>query len=268
MERIIFTNVSKCFSHNPGRQLFRGHLREWLRPVKTSVFYALRDISLSVRDGEGLAIIGANGAGKSTLLSLATQLCPPDEGKVEVRGGVAAMLELGSGFHVELTGEENLWVNASLLGLSRKRTSELFELIVEFSGLQEFMAQPLRTYSSGMAMRLAFSVAIHAEPDILLIDEVIVVGDQAFQTQCFKRMLALRQAGTTMVCASHSPAILREMCDQAIWLDHGQLVAKGTLDEVLAAYEASQAVVDIAVSSGPHTELSNPLRHSSGTARP
>jgi ABC-type polysaccharide/polyol phosphate transport system ATPase subunit len=247
MERINFRNVSEYFSLNAGRHLLRGHIREWFRPAEKRVFYALRDVSLSVRDGEGLAIIGSNGAGKSTLLSLATRLCQPDQGKVEVRGRVAAMLELGSGFHIDLTGEENLRVNASLLGLSRKNTNELFDSIVDFSGLQEFIAEPLRTYSSGMVMRLAFSVAIHAEPDILLIDEVIAVGDHAFQTKCFKRMVELRKAGKTMVCASHSPALLREMCDQAIWLDHGQLVAEGSLDEVLDAYQADRAGLDVAL---------------------
>jgi ABC-type polysaccharide/polyol phosphate transport system ATPase subunit len=237
MERIRFHNVSKSFSLTGGRKLMGGHLLDWFRRTENNTFYALRNISLTVNDGESLAVVGANGAGKSTLLNLATRLCYPDEGEVQIRGRLAALLELGSGFHNDLTGAENLRISASLLGLGRDETAERFGPIVEFSGLGEFIHQPLRTYSAGMMMRLAFSVAIHTDPDIVLIDEVISVGDQAFQDQCFERMAALRRAGKTMVCVSHSPTLLRRMCDRAIWLDHGQLMAQGSLEEVLASYE-------------------------------
>jgi ABC-type polysaccharide/polyol phosphate transport system ATPase subunit len=237
MERVSFRNVSKQFSYNAGRHLLRGHLREWLHPAATRTFFALRDVSFTVRDGDGLAVIGANGAGKSTLLNLATQLCRPDEGTTKLNGRVAPLLELGSGFHGDLTGDENLRINASILGLSRKRTREMYNSIVDFSGLGEYMDQPLRTYSTGMVMRLAFSIAMHADPDILMIDEVIAVGDQGFQAKCFERLVDFRRAGKTMLCASHSPAVLREMCNQAIWLDKGRIVAHGQLDEVLELYE-------------------------------
>ena len=235
--RLAFHHVSKRFSYTPSRKLLRTHAQNWFRPAKSNVFYALRDVSFSVRDGEGLAVIGPNGAGKSTLLGVATQLCYPEEGSVSVNGRVAALLELGSGFHSDLTGEENLRINASLLGMSRKTTNDLFEAIVDFSGLGDFIQQPLRIYSTGMVLRLAFSVAIHADPDILVIDEVIAVGDSAFQAKCFERLLQFRRAGKTILCATHSAALLLEICDKAIWLDHGHLVAEGSLQEILAAYE-------------------------------
>jgi lipopolysaccharide transport system ATP-binding protein len=181
-------------------------------------------------------VVGNNGAGKSTLLSLVAGLSRPDEGTVEVNGQVAALLELGSGFHPYLTGRENVRLNASLLGLSRQRTGELFEQIVEFSGIGEFIDEPLRTYSSGMVMRLAFSVAVTIDPEILLIDEVLAVGDAAFQAKCFDKIREFRHAGKTMVCVSHASGMVRELCDQAIWLDHGELIMSGTVAEVTEAY--------------------------------
>jgi len=237
MDRIVFQNVSKKFVLSGGRQLLRGHVRNWLGRSGRQPFYALRNVSFAVREGESLAVIGANGAGKSTLLNIVTGLCPPDEGKLTVNGRLSAVLDLGAGFHVDLTGEENLRLNASLMGLSRARTAELFDQIVEFSGVGEFMQQPLRTYSAGMIMRLAFSVAIHVDPEILVVDEAFGVGDQAFHARCFERMLAFRKAGKTMVCVSHGLDLLRQMCDRAMWLDHGQVILEGKLEDVLAAYE-------------------------------
>jgi len=175
------------------------------------------------------------------LLNLATRLCPPDEGEVSVNGRLSAVLELGAGFHHDLTGAENLRLNASLFGLTRRGTEDLFDQIVDFSGVEEFIDQPLRTYSAGMVMRLAFSVAINVDPDILVVDEALAVGDQAFHAKCFDRMLDFRKAGKTMLVVSHSPATLRHMCDRAIWLDHGKIVGHGALDEVLEAYEARSA---------------------------
>jgi ABC-type polysaccharide/polyol phosphate transport system ATPase subunit len=236
MDRIIFRNVTKTFSLGGGRKLLRGHVRDWFDPSLRRKFTALRDVSFTVREGESLAIVGANGAGKSTLLNLATRLCYPDQGAVEVNGRFAAVLELGHGFHGDLTGAENLRLCAALSGLSRQRVAEVFEAMVEFSGVGEFIDQPLRAYSAGMIMRLAFAVAVHVDPDILVIDEVIAVGDQAFQAKCFERMLEFRRMGKTIMCASHAPEILRRMCDRAIWLDHGQLIATGTLEKVLTAY--------------------------------
>jgi ABC-type polysaccharide/polyol phosphate transport system ATPase subunit len=241
MERVVFQNVSKRFYLNGGRKLISGHLDDLLHGSHKHSFYALRDISFVVREGESLAVVGANGAGKSTLLNLATRLCPPDDGEVAVNGRLSAVLELGAGFHHDLTGEENLRLNASLFGLTRRRTADLFDQIVDFSGVGEFIEQPLRTYSAGMVMRLAFSVAINIDPDILVVDEALAVGDQAFHTKCFDRMLDFRKVGKTMLVVSHSPETLRHMCDRAIWLDHGKIVGHGALDEVLRAYEARSA---------------------------
>ena len=187
----------------------------------------MRNVSFRLEEGESLAIVGSNGAGKSTLLGLAAGLTLPDEGSVVVNGRIAALLELGSGFHPDLTGAENLVLNAALLGLSKRKTNELFDRIVEFSGIGEFIDDPLRTYSSGMVMRLAFSIAIQCEPDILLIDEVLAVGDASFQEKCREALVAFRRAGKSMLFVSHSPAPVREMCDRAIWIDHGAVMMDG-----------------------------------------
>jgi ABC-type polysaccharide/polyol phosphate transport system ATPase subunit len=194
-------------------------------------------VSFSLEEGESLAIIGSNGAGKSTLLSLSAGLTLPDQGAVQVNGRIAALLELGSGFHPDLTGAENLVLNAALLGLSRRKTNQLFDRIVEFSGIGEFIGDPLRTYSSGMIMRLAFSVAIQCEPDILLIDEVLGVGDASFQEKSKEALVSFRRAGKSLLFVSHSPASVREMCDRALWIDHGSVMMDGSVKAVLEAYQ-------------------------------
>ncbi|HWQ57273.1 MAG TPA: ABC transporter ATP-binding protein [Bryobacteraceae bacterium] len=197
-------------------------------------------MSFRVEPRESLAVIGPNGAGKSTLLSLVAGLAKPDEGVIAVTGRVAALLELGSGFHYDLTGAENVRLNASLLGLTRKETSRLFDSIVDFSGIGDFIREPLRTYSSGMVMRLAFSIAVNVDPDILLIDEVLAVGDQSFQAKCFEEIHKLRRNGKTLLCVSHAPGMLHELCDRAIWLDRGELVMEGPLGKVADAYAGRQ----------------------------
>jgi ABC-type polysaccharide/polyol phosphate transport system ATPase subunit len=237
MVLIEFHHVSKTFSHTGGAKLLGTHLRESFRPAKkTEAFYALKDVSFRVEPGQSLGIIGSNGAGKSTLLSLVAGLSQPNEGFVHVNGRVAALLELGSGFHPDLTGRENVALNASLLGLSRKRAAECFEAIVEFSGIGEFIEEPIRTYSSGMNMRLAFSVAVHVNPDILIIDEVLAVGDQQFQAKCFEKILGFKQAGKTLLFVSHTPDLVKRFCDQALWLHRGEALMQGTPEEVLRAY--------------------------------
>lgn len=234
---IEFQNVSKWFPHSSGRQLLRTHITRWFGRVHHEPFRVLRDVSFQLRDGESLAIVGSNGAGKSTLLSLAAGLTLPDRGTVKVQGRIAALLELGSGFHPDLTGAENLVLNAALLGLSKKRTGELFDQIVDFSGIGQFIDDPLRTYSSGMVMRLAFSVAIQCSPDVLLIDEVLAVGDAQFQEKSREALEAFRRAGKAMLFVSHSALAVRQMCDRAIWIDHGSVMMQGPVDEVLDAYE-------------------------------
>ncbi len=234
---IEFQNVSKCFPHSTGRQLLRTHIARWFGKVHNAPFHALRDVSFRLDEGESLAIIGSNGAGKSTLLSLAAGLTPPDQGQVRVNGRIAALLELGSGFHPDLTGAENLVLNAALLGLSKRKTNQLFDRIVEFSGIGEFIDDPLRTYSSGMIVRLAFSVAIQCEPDILLIDEVLAVGDASFQEKSREALVAFRKAGKSMLFVSHASAAVKEMCDRALWIDHGSVMMDGSVHDVLDAYQ-------------------------------
>jgi ABC-type polysaccharide/polyol phosphate transport system ATPase subunit len=234
---IEFQNVSKWFPHSTGRQLLRTHITRWFGKVHHEKFYALRNVSFQLEDGESLAIVGSNGAGKSTLLSLAAGLTFPDEGQVRVNGRIAALLELGSGFHPDLTGAENLVLNAALLGLSKRKTRELFDGIVEFSGIGQFIDDPLRTYSSGMVVRLAFSIAIQCDPDILLIDEVLAVGDAAFQEKSREALVAFRRAGKSLLFVSHAAHSVRQMCDRAVWIDHGAVMMDGRVNEVLDAYQ-------------------------------
>jgi ABC-type polysaccharide/polyol phosphate transport system ATPase subunit len=240
MSVIEFHNVSKKFHRHAGQMLLRNHLTRFFARQKEDPFFALKHVSFSVDRGESLAVIGSNGAGKSTLLGLAAGVSQPDEGVVTVNGQVAALLELGSGFHPDLTGRENVRLNAALLGLSRRQTAEAFERIVEFSGIREFIDEPLRTYSTGMVMRLAFSVAVNRDPEILLIDEILAVGDAAFQTKCIEKVHEFRNAGKTLLCVSHSNMI-RQLCDRAIWLDHGELILSGAVADVAEAYAGRQA---------------------------
>jgi ABC-type polysaccharide/polyol phosphate transport system ATPase subunit len=241
MVAIQFQGVSKSFIKHAGRMLLRDRALNLISSRHRERFFALKNVSFELEQGEGLAVVGANGAGKSTLLSLVAGLAQPDTGSVHVNGRVVPLLELGSGFHPDLTGNENIRVNASLIGLSRKRTSELFEQIIEFSGIGDFIHEPLRTYSTGMIMRLAFSVAVHMDPEILLIDEVLAVGDRAFQEKCFERLRHFRRAGKTLLCVSHAAGMVQELCDDAIWLDHGELMMNGRLRDVVQAYEGTRA---------------------------
>jgi len=236
MSVIEFHNVSKGFRRRSGRALLRTHLSRWFQRGDPERFLALRNVSFKLDHGEGLAVFGANGAGKSTLLSLVAGLAPPDEGHVIVNGQIAALFELGSGFHSDLTGVENIRLNASLLGLRRARVRALFDQIVEFSGIGDFVEEPLRTYSSGMLMRLAFSVAIHLDPEVLVVDEVLAVGDAAFQQKCFDKILEFRKAGKTLLCVSHAVGMVQQFCDRALWLDHGELLMDGKIGQVFDAY--------------------------------
>jgi ABC-type polysaccharide/polyol phosphate transport system ATPase subunit len=233
---IELDGVSKSFSRHSGKMLLRKHVESWFRG-RTEPFYALKDVSFRIEPGEGVAFVGTNGAGKSTLLAVIAGLAEPDAGAVRVAGHIGALLQLGAGFHPDLTGSENLRLNASLLGLSRKRTEELFDSILEFAGIGDFIEEPLRTYSSGMMMRLAFAVAVQMDPDIFIIDEVLAVGDHAFQAKCRAKILELKASGKTLLCVSHAAAGVQHLCERAIWLDHGQVVLDGPLTEVVDAYE-------------------------------
>jgi ABC-type polysaccharide/polyol phosphate transport system ATPase subunit len=240
MAVIEFSGVSKYFSHGAGRQLLRGHVKGFFQRGGREKFVALNDVSFALEAGETVAVIGANGAGKSTLLALVAQLAEPDRGNVTVRGRVAALLELGSGFHSDLSGRENVRLNASLLGLGRAKLSRIFDDIVDFSGVGDFIEEPLRTYSSGMVMRLAFSVAINVAPDILIVDELLAVGDQSFQTKCLAKILEFQKEGKTLLCVSHVASAVQQLCRRALWLDHGKLMMDGASEEVVEAYRQSQ----------------------------
>src|SRR5581483_5490117 len=196
MNIVEFQNVTKIYYRHGERVLLRNRLQQLLSRRRAESFAAVQNVSFAMKRGESMAIVGPNGAGKSTLLSLVAGLSKADSGSIAVNGRIAALLELGSGFHPDLTGRENVRLNAALLGLTRKRTREIFDEIIEFSGLeQRVIDEPLRTYSTGMVMRLAFSVAINMDPDVLLVDEVLAVGDAAFQEKCFQKVHEFRNSG-------------------------------------------------------------------------
>jgi len=213
-------------------------------------FWALRDVSFNVGPGESIAIIGGNGAGKSTLLRLICGLGRPTTGQVDVRGRVAALLELGAGFHPHLTGRENLYVSAIVGGLRRSEVREQFDAIVEFAELQAFIDQPLRTYSQGMQMRLAFAVAINVDPAVMIIDEGLSVGDAHFQQKCLERIQGFRRAGKSLIMVSHDMSMVRNFCSRAIWLRRGRLMAEGPVESVVPRYEAVMQNEALAGSSG------------------
>ena len=196
----------------------------------------LKDINLDIKKGETVALIGVNGSGKSTLLKLMTQIIFPNKGTIETRGKLTSLLELGAGFHPDFAGRENIYFNSSIFGLTRKEIDERLDQIIEFSELQDFIDNPVRTYSSGMYMRLAFSVAINVDADILLIDEILSVGDQHFQEKCFNKMRELKKEGKTMVFVTHSMDSVKNLCDRAVWLSDGVVRLDGNTDEVVDAY--------------------------------
>lgn len=199
-------------------------------------FRALSDVSFEVHRGETVGIVGRNGSGKSTLLQLICGTLTPSEGVIWAHGRIAALLELGAGFNPDFTGRENVYLNGSLLGLTREQLDERFDDIVAFADIGEFVEQPVKSYSSGMYIRLAFAVAIHVTPDILVIDEALSVGDEAFQRKCFARIDAIRDAGATVLFVSHSAGTVIELCDRALLLDRGELIAQGTPKHVVSHY--------------------------------
>jgi ABC-2 type transport system ATP-binding protein/lipopolysaccharide transport system ATP-binding protein len=210
------------------------------RKIDHRNFWALDDVNLTVPQGESLGLIGHNGAGKSTMLKLIARVLRPTTGRVIVRGHIAPLLEFGAGFHNELTGRENVFLNGALLGFTRKEMEEKFERIVDFAELWDFIDAPMRTYSSGMWARLGFAVATDVKPDILIIDEVLSVGDESFQRKSFQRMQEFRDQGATLLFVSHSMHMVEQMCRRAAWLDHGHLMMVGETDEVIEAYRESQ----------------------------
>lgn len=200
------------------------------------VFWALKDISLKIYDGEVVGILGANGAGKSTLLRIVAQIMTPTSGEVIVRGRVTPLLSLGLGFHPELTGRENIYHNTSFYGVTRAQTSEIYESIVAFSELGPFIEEPIKGYSNGMRVRLGFSIAIHLDPDILVIDEVLAAGDEHFRKKSQAKMLEMLQSGTTVLLTSHNMGLMKKLCSRAYWLHKGTIAARGEATDVIAQY--------------------------------
>ena len=199
-------------------------------------FWVLRDINLDIEPGAFFGLIGHNGSGKSTLLRLMANIHTPTTGEIDAVGRLSALLELGSGFHPDLTGRENVYLNGAMLGLSRKQMTHSMEQIIDFSGIGEFIDEPVKIYSSGMYVRLGFAVAVNVDPEILLVDEVIAVDDEEFQRRCMDHMHQLREKGTTIVLVSHNAALMSQLCDRVGWLDHGRLRALGDAGEVVSQY--------------------------------
>ena len=203
---------------------------------KKEVHHVLKNINLTIKKGETVALVGINGSGKSTLLKLMTKIIYPTKGNINVDGKLTSLLELGAGFHQDFSGRENIYFNASIFGLSRKEIDKRIDRIIEFSELGDFINSPVRTYSSGMYMRLAFSVAINVDADILLIDEILAVGDQHFQDKCLNKMLELKKEGKTMVFVSHSKDSVKFLCDRTIWISNGKIKMDGKTNDVLEEY--------------------------------
>jgi ABC-2 type transport system ATP-binding protein len=237
--RIELAGVSLCYRLAKQRI---GSFKEYaIHFMKGALSYeqlwALRDIDLAIHRGETLGIVGRNGAGKSTLLKVISQVLKPTRGSAKVRGTLSPILELGTGFDRELTGLENIYLNALLLGRSRREVADAIDDIVEFSGLGDFVRAPIRNYSSGMLARLGFSVATAWLPDIMILDEILAVGDASFTQKCEQRLRAFHNAGTTVLMVSHNPEAIRHNCTRCLWLDAGRLLADGPTDEVLARYK-------------------------------
>jgi ABC-type polysaccharide/polyol phosphate transport system ATPase subunit len=238
---ILLTNVSKIYRRYGGRQfstlksaLLSGSLVKNLRPSET--FPALQDVSFAVPRGATFGVVGRNGSGKSTALKVVAGISKPTEGTVRVQGRVSALIELGAGFHPEISGRENVFINGIMLGLTKREIQRRFDEIVEFAELTEFIDAPVKTYSSGMYMRLGFSVAIHVDPDVLLVDEVLAVGDEGFTHKCLDKFGEFKRRGKTILLVTHSLSLVERFCDEAIWLDGGRKRAEGDPKRVVGAY--------------------------------
>ena len=239
MDMIKVDHVSMCFKMaNDKISSIKEFATAYLsRKLKFSEFWALRDVSFEVRKGEVVGIIGRNGAGKSTILKVISGILKPTDGHVEVHGNIVPMLELGSGFDYDLTGKENIFLNGAILGYSKKFLEDRYDEIVEFSELGKFIDTPIRNYSSGMVMRLAFSIATIVQPEILIVDEILAVGDENFQKKSREKMKELMGGGTTVLFVSHMMSQIREMCDRVVWLEGGHVKLQGSVDEVCDAYK-------------------------------
>ena len=237
---IVFDHVRKSYPlyHHitGGTKNLLFHLPSTLSAIRNSRYEALKDVSFEVKRGEALGIIGKNGAGKSTILGLIAGVLKPTEGRVVVKGRASALLELGAGFHPELTGRENIILNGIILGLAKAEVLKKLDEIIEFSGIEEFIDQPIRVYSSGMLARLGFSVVAHLDPDILLIDEILAVGDREFRKKCIKKMMKFKKRGVTIIFVSHSMPDVKRICDRVAWLDNHIIKMMGNTGDVVSGY--------------------------------
>lgn len=232
-------HVSKSFRmYHERNQTLKSAIMRGRRSVHED-FWALKDITFDVPRGSTFGLIGSNGSGKSTLLKCLANIYFPNEGTITHNGKLAAMLEVGSGFHAELSGRDNIFLNGSILGMSKKEITGKLDEIIEFSGVEQFIDQPVKNYSSGMYVRLGFAIAINVHPDILVVDEVLAVGDQDFQDKCFRKFRELKEAGRTVILVSHSMDIVEKMCDSAAWINQGTLRAVGDASTTIQAYKDS-----------------------------
>lgn len=245
---VIVENVSKKFCRSLRQSLWYGvkdlgsemiGRQKNNETLRDNEFWAVRGVSLSVKRGETLGLIGHNGAGKTTLLRMLNGLIKPDQGRIEIKGRMQALIALGAGFNPVLSGRENIYINASVLGFSKSQIDGLYDQIVDFSGLEEFIDMPVQSYSSGMAVRLGFSVAAHLEPDILLVDEVLAVGDLAFKTKCQTRIQDLRDCGVAIILVSHNLHTISHVCNRAITFEKGRVIFEGDTDQAIDAYRES-----------------------------
>lgn len=244
METIIKLNHVSVEYRIPSERI--GTLKEYVirliqGKIKQRKFFALDDIDLEINKGEVFGVIGHNGAGKSTLLKLFARVLPPTKGIIEIIGSVSPLLELGAGFHPELSGRENIFLNGALLGFSRKEMNDVIDNIIDFSGLANFIDAPIRAYSSGMWARLGFAVATAYRPDILLVDEVLAVGDEEFQLKCFHKIETFRDEGTTIIIVAHSMQTIQEQCSRVLWIDHGKIKYIGNPEKAILRYRESQS---------------------------
>ncbi|MDH6278218.1 lipopolysaccharide transport system ATP-binding protein [Aurantimicrobium minutum] len=229
-------NVSKLFKlHHERNQSLKSAIMRG-RISRYEEFTAVNDVTFDVKAGSTFGLIGSNGSGKSTLLKCLARIYSPNKGSITYNGRMAALLEVGSGFHHELSGKENIYLNGSILGMSKKEIDSKYDEIVDFSGVEQFIDQPIKNYSSGMYVRLGFSVAISVEPDILVADEVLAVGDEAFQRKCLDKFKDFKMSGRTVILVSHSMESIKDMCDQAAWLEKGNLQVVGESKDVVSQY--------------------------------
>ncbi|MBK7354009.1 MAG: ABC transporter ATP-binding protein [Nitrosomonas sp.] len=255
---ILAHHLSKCYQlyaqpQDRLKQLIWGQRRQYYREL-----WALREIDLAIMPGEVIGIVGRNGSGKSTLLQLICGTLTPTTGDVQINGRLAALLELGAGFNPEFTGRENIWMNAAIIGLTQQEIADRIEQIIDFSEIRPFVDQPVKTYSSGMYVRLAFSIAISVDPDILIIDEALSVGDGAFARKSFNRIMQLRDSGKTILFCSHSLFQIESLCNRAFWINQGKLMAEGDVKQVVTAY---QQFLDLGVLSSDNSGTAMNAQH-------